>query len=324
MTASVHCAHCKGAFSPSPKQAKRVKYEHANVYCSTTCRLAMLSLKFSRPVPERGPCPTCGGRYLSRTEKMFCSLKCYIASPNFKEAHRKGLLASTSPEAIRKRVEKQKTGGDVPCLECGTLFYKKLNETRKYCSTPCYRAHFARRYDRWVANPESVALPQCYDEFLDQEELTCVVADCGWKGKHLTMHMNQAHGIPAKEFKRAAGFNLGTGVISKPLAQALQKRGLVGAALMDLKERSVAAALGHSVLRGDEGGYVRYRSLEAGEHQVKARAELLAMPGPMRVCIGCGTEFQQKHSTGRALYCTEKCRDKTYRQRSAQSKRAAA
>ena len=149
-------------------------------------------------------------------------------------------------------------------------------------------------------------------------DLTCVVDGCDWKGKHLTLHMNQAHGVNAGEFKRAAGFNLSTGVIAKPLAESLREREVVGiAAHMDDADRSAALALAQEALAAN---HIRYRSLEGREHAKKARAML--GPGPQRTCAGCGKAFQQSTPMGKALYCSRECRDNAYaEQRRANAKR---
>lgn len=206
----------------------------------------------------------------------------------------------------------QRRGQDVDCLECGQSFYQKpackTARAKKFCCRVCYRSYAAKRFDRYVANPESMALPQCYDEFLDRDELRCLIEGCDWHGLHLSIHMNQTHGIRADELKRAAGFNLGTGVVARPLAERLQARSLRGVGVLrDLD----AWMLGQAVLQ--QKGYIRYKSLEGREHQYKARA-LLSGPGPERQCKGCGKVFQQTSVFGRTLYCTFQCRDYHYAQ----------
>ena len=57
-----------------------------------------------------------------------------------------------------------------------------------------------KRYDRQIASPDKLQLPQGYDGCLDREQLNCLVDGCGWVGKHLSTHMNIAHGIKADEF----------------------------------------------------------------------------------------------------------------------------
>lgn len=317
---NLECGHCGAKFKGSDSQARKVKYEKRVVYCSGTCRIAASSKKAQEQAiregkkPRKGvltgPCKTCGKMFESRIDKMFCSMDCYMKSEQFREIQSRHWTPSANVRA--KISAKLKKGEDVPCLECGTEFYQKRpskgRSARRFCSKTCYRTYLAKRFDRWVANPEGMALPQCYDEFLDREELACVVEGCDWHGKHLTLHMNQAHGVKADEFKRAAGFNLSTGVIAKPLAEALREREVVGvAAGMDDVSRAAALALAQERVRQSP---IRYQSLEGLEHAKKARAML--GPGPQRTCSGCGKVFQQSTPMGKALYCSRECRDNTY------------
>ena len=53
------CGHCECKFVGSDSQARKVKYEACIVYCSSTCRHAMMRKKFSTPAPNRGPCKHC-------------------------------------------------------------------------------------------------------------------------------------------------------------------------------------------------------------------------------------------------------------------------
>ena len=94
---------------------------------------------------------------------------------------------------------------------------------RRFCSRPCFREWNAKRFDRWFATPESLALPQGYDEFLTKKSLPCLVHGCDWVGDNLSIHMNHAHGICADEFKRLAGFNKGTGVVSPSTSRKLSE-----------------------------------------------------------------------------------------------------
>lgn len=316
----LECGHCAAKFKGSDSQARKVKYEKRVVYCSSICLSAAISKKAREQAVREGkqlrkgvlagPCKTCGQMYESRIDKMFCSMDCYVKSEQFREMQSKYWAPS---DAVRAKISaKLKKGEDVPCLECGTEFYQKQpskgRPARKFCNTTCYRAHLAKRFDRWVANPEGMALPQCYDEFLDREELACVVDGCDWKGKHLTLHMNQAHGVRADEFKRASGFNLSTGVIARPLAEALRERVARGvAAGMDDDARAAALELAQEAVVTNP---IRYQSLEGREHAKKSRAIL--GPGPQRTCKGCGMVFQQSTPMGKALYCSSACRGNAY------------
>lgn len=302
----LECGHCKAMFVGTASQAKHVKYEKKVVYCSKICRDSSLRNKFSTPIPNRGPCKTCKKEFFSRTAKIYCCLECYVKSDQFKEMTRKNF--DLSEESRSRKAEKARKGKDIPCLECGVEFYAKPSgngrSASKFCGKPCYRAYWAKRYDRWIANPEGISLPQCYDEFLDKEELPCLIEGCDWKGIHLTIHMNQAHGVKAKEFKRAAGFNYSTGVIGKNLAEALRAREVVGVAKNPIKG---ALELSHIALAGSSE---HYRSKEGKEHAIKARTMLGS--GPKRSCLGCNTLFTQRTPMGRAMYCSIECREKSY------------
>jgi hypothetical protein len=219
-----------------------------------------------------------------------------------------------SDEQRKNIAEKLRTGQNVQCLECGEDFYRKKSDAarRKFCKKVCYRTYLAKRFDRWIANPEGLALPQCYDEFLDGEELRCVVEGCDWVGLHLSAHMNLAHGVRAQEFKRAAGFNLSTGVVARPVAEAMQTRRRVGVAASNGPQlNALAVALSRAAVQAPN--YVQYRSLEAAEHHHKARALGLQQPGPSRACRGCGEPFQQATHFGKTVYCSVACRARHYR-----------
>jgi hypothetical protein len=202
-----------------------------------------------------------------------------------------------------------RSGTVIECLECQAEIYKKKSQKRKYCSFVCYRAYMAKRFDRWVANPEKMALPQCYDEFLDREELPCLIEGCDWVGKHLTLHTNYTHGIKARDFKRAVGFNLGTGVIGKDLAEWFQKRDYQGVASWTDENYQKNLAM---LAANRPTPNVSYRSMEGKEHGRKAQALLSFSPGPKRDCLGCGRTFQQAKTAGKQKYCTAPCRDAHY------------
>lgn len=302
------CANCGAIFEGTFSQGKKFYYGASNVFCSPTCRSAKHQKVLSK---ERGPCPTCGETFRSKTSKIFCSLKCYTKSDRFKEVQSQATLKAATgktPAQLRAQ-EAQKTGKMIPCLECGVDVYRKPSDKGKYCSKTCYRAYLAKRFDRWVANPKAINLVQCYDEFLNGNELECPVDGCGWVGHALSNHMNFAHGVTADEFKRASGFNLSTGVVSKPMRESLEARDRTGIAVLPPKNPKT----NRKGLRG-------YVSREALEHKAKSRAMASSDTGPTRKCRGCGQEFQQSTIFGKAKYCSIECRTESY----AKEKRAKA
>lgn len=167
-------------------------------------------------------CPHCGVLFRSRQKKKYCSQRCYVTSPELKE-----MLTRESRKAWAERLGRP-VGvlEEWICLECGEkrLLRQAKLKRRRFCNQVCYRAYMAARFDRFIANPETIALPQCYDEFLDRDELPCLVNGCTWVGKHLGSHVNFAHGITAEQFKEMAGFNRGTGLVSKDLAKTMSDR----------------------------------------------------------------------------------------------------
>lgn len=164
-------------------------------------------------------------------------------------------------------------------------------------------------FDRWVANPEGMALPQCYDEFLDREELACVVEGCDWKGKSLTLHMNQAHGVRADEFKRAAGFNLSTGVIAKPLAESLrEEEKSSGSRLIWMTPTApLRLHLHKKRLRRTISATDRWRG---GSTPKKSTGNAWAWAATNLRWLR--KAFQQSTPMGKALYCSRECRDNAY------------
>lgn len=321
------CGHCKAVFMGTYKQHWNQQRGLTTPYCSSACRLASSSAKAQAQALREGktlrkgvlagPCKKCGVMFESRIEKLYCSMDCYTTSEQFREMQSKHWKPS---ESVRASIaEALRTGGTAPCIECGSDFYRKRSDAqkgRKFCTKVCYRSWMAKRFDRWVANPEGMALPQCYDEFLDRERLTCVVHGCNWEGQHLTMHINQAHGLPSADFKRAAGFNLSTGVIARPLAEVFQSRELRGVAVDSVHDELEIAR------SAQQGSYTRYVSRESCEHKKKAMALTMLGFGPTRICKGCASEFVQSSPMGRALYCCRECRNNTYaRQRNATAKK---
>ena len=285
------CGHCKAIFTGTTSQANHLKYEQIAAYCSPICRRAAFRKKICTEIPQRGPCKHCGEMFKSRTSKQYCGMDCYTSSRAFK-AHTKRIQKLS-------HVPRDKYGEYIGCLECGEEIYRKPSGRNKYCSKACYRLYMAKRFDRWIANPQEMSLPQCYDEFMIQDELPCLIEGCDWVGQHLSAHVNLAHGIIADDFKRAAGFNLSTGLVGLSTHKKMVERNVQVDQLMPFWGVEVTNKKIHS-----------YYSEEAREHHKKARA--LLGHGPQRECLGCGKIFQQGTVFGRALYCTFECRDDTY------------
>lgn len=295
----LRCGHCGTEFLGTTRQIKRVKYEDLPSYCSPACRQTAVSTKLRTPKPIYGPCPTCGEKFESRVPKVFCSQRCYSQSPQFKAMVKANFLKAVATTA--RSLEGYRVLHTHPCMECDTPFYSPPAKRKRFCNTRCYRSYFAKRFDRWVASPQRIALPQNFDEFLTQEELPCLVDGCDWIGHGLSGHMNQAHGVPAEDFKRAAGFNLGSGIISAPLQKTLSARANVGVAL-------------HSVPRPFNPAKRGYVSLEWREHATKSRM-LADGTGPGRVCQQCRVAFTQSSPFGRAKYCGKKCQSSAMKER---------
>jgi hypothetical protein len=254
-----------------------------------------------------GPCPTCGMMFQSRMPKKYCCLSCYTSSPELVARLRENSKKANAAAQVKLGLE-PKTGEDVPCLECGTLVHRKPSEigVAKYCSRSCYRKYMAKRFDRHIANPERIALPQNYDEFLTGGLLRCLVDGCEWRGHQLSMHMNIAHGVAKTEFKMMAGFNLKTGVISQPLRDAYSEREKVGIAILDNFQGKRMSVNPREVNK--------YRSREAAEHHIKGRMVAIATkPVQIIACSECGKETMQLTPFGKKLFCSAECRSAAYK-----------
>jgi hypothetical protein len=239
-----------------------------------------------------GPCPTCGKMFESRySKKIFCSIKCYGKSDQLKKM-------------LAKNNKKKKAGIKNPdkiCLNCGKSFYTKPSANSKYCCHLCYRTYMSKRFDRKIATPDDFINMQNYDEYLIQNELPCLIKGCNWKGRHLSLHMNLAHGIRAEEFKEIAGFNRETGVIGKSLHEELCDRDHI-----------------HLPKEYFNKNYVRKKNFkrkdirkEGKEHYEKARLLLENTKSiDEHICLKCGKVFLKKSVLGIKKYCSIECRTK--------------
>lgn len=315
--ATLGCSHCGANFRASRSQALKAHYQQSRVFCSSACRVAKQQERGLDSRFLRGPCIGCGAMFHSNTKKKFCTMDCYSSSPQFK-AHGEAIRAkSRTPESVAKRAAAITKHQPQPCGFCGVEFKTKSAHAggrSKYCSMACYRGYMNGRFDRWVASPQGLALPQCYDEFLDSEELPCLIEGCGWVGRHLTSHVNLAHGIQAAEFKRAAGFNLSSGIIGRELASTLSN-----SARSRSKYPDMLAVRDARRSEDQPNAVSRYHSLEGREHSLKARALICEEVGPERKCLECNESFTQSTPMGRAMYCSRSCRKEYYRKQRVRS-----
>lgn len=210
-------------------------------------------------------CPTCGQSFKTRNpDKTFCTIRCYLKSEKFAAIKENNRLAINS--RIRDRIGREPGPVNAACLCCGEVFVTRCISgvnVKKFCGDVCRRRYYTERFDRFVANPETIALPQCYDEFLTKESLPCLVDGCDWEGVKLAMHVNLIHGISAREFKKMAGFNLSTGVVTPELHESMSRR----AQNENFRDFRLA-----DPPRADPETIDPYISLEGREHRVKAMA----------------------------------------------------
>ena len=263
--------------------------------------------------PIRGRCLECDVLFRSYDKKKkFCSMACYAKSPLMKETIR----LSNEKAAARARIKAGLKPGERPskrCLECDEKFYVRPSQykSKKYCSQVCYRAYMAKRFDRWIADPQGIALPQCYDEFLIKGELPCLIDGCDWIGENLGNHVNFTHGITASEFKRMVGFNEKTGLITPRLFKMFSER-----AKKTIAKHGVSAAFLEN--NGSSVGPHK-RSLEAKEHSGKALALRVAeydeSTARTSLCRQCQKEFRHNPLSAVRLYCNDACRTAYYRGR---------
>ena len=246
-----------------------------------------------------GPCPTCGNYFESVRKKTYCNLVCW----NHSEENSKKLeilrMKKLAPRVL------------INCLECGKdlpLPPAKAKK-RKFCGSECYRLFFAKRFDRWIASPQKIALPQSYDEFLTMEELPCLVEGCDWKGHNLTLHVNRCHGIPSSKFKFQVGFNQTTPVISGTLLHTMQTMDHEKA-LLSLKTWKETTQL-----QDPPRTWNLPLALEGREHHTKGR--ILAINSNkirIQICKKCGETFELLPYDSKK-YCSAKCKKQIIEER---------
>lgn len=246
------------------------------------------------PLNTYGPCPTCDEVFQSRAPKTYCTMHCYVTSSEFQERIRRqaktALVAKLGYEPVREQRA---------CRQCDSRFEVTTRSQKRYCSKSCHRQWHAARFDRAIANPEQIALPQAFDEFLTQAELPCLFEGCTWSGQGLSQHANNAHGIKAADFKRLVGFSPTTGVIGPSLRAALEAR-------QHIHEPKPWFPIQNGGGRGNQTP----RSLEGKEKLAKSRAER----GSVHVCIVCTSEFvsfaSTKTGSREPRFCSTRCKQR--------------
>lgn len=279
------CYHCEKLYQP---------LSYKNRFCSSACATAHGN---GVKKLDCGPCPTCLQMFKSRDKsRIYCSQRCYVGSETFRN-----LLAEN-----RKKID-PRTGTPRVCHGCQKEYPRK--KVSKYCSNVCRRKYYAERFDRWVANPEQVALPQNYDEFLSRDVLSCPIDGCEWEGLNLGYHVNLTHGITAREFKKLCGFNLTTGLVGESLSEWMSAKAT------RMVEEGVFFPNGeqnpHRFKTGESPGTREYVSLESKEHGLKARAEIAPLKDVFLQCRQCGVDVQQP-TFGQRFYCSTSCRSLYY------------
>ena len=277
------CDWCKSDYAPKNYRSR---------FCSLPCANASNNsvLRY-----DSGSCKQCGIAFRSRTPgKMYCSLKCYTDSPQWRDMARRNLTAM-NPAVGTPRI----------CHGCAAEYPR--TRRAKFCTNACRRKYYAERFDRWIANPEGVALPQNYDEFMNRDDLACPVAGCEWIGKALGSHVNMIHGITADAFKALCGFNKTTGLVGMATSEIFSDR---NKARIESGELQVYQP-GHEPIGTRQ--YARGApSLESREHQNKTRADMLPFKDEWRPCRQCVVVDVRQPMTGIQLYCSTRCRSKYY------------
>lgn len=280
-----------------------------------------------------GKCKMCGETFKSSKErKYFCRQECYTKSKQCALELRKRRAKELG---IKLPKYPRQAFAEMKCAQCHRIFFVKPSRIGKElcCRKMCRRKYFAARFDRWVASPETLALPQNYDEFLTQDIMGCLVESCQWGGHNLSLHMNLKHGVPPDEFKKIAGFNFSSGIVSAPLHEKLSelaiRRGLdprkswerKHAHRPDTKSVSARHHSGRDTTASDDSEVrpadapktpnrvawsrrTKHESLECAEHKRKSRTirafERLRAVKPCAVC-------KKKDAVGRSTCCSPKC-----------------
>lgn len=322
-THSFKCSTCGASFESRDRNQLGSVRRGRNVYCGDKCRSEM-DIELQRHRPGRhicGPCPTCRNTFQSKTKgKRFCSLECYTKSEE--------LLSRLAKNNAAKAKEWK-------CHYCDEDAPRK----RKFCNDFCRRRFFAERFDRFIANPEVIALPQNFDEFLSRDELPCLIEGCDWVGVGLSHHVNFCHGIEPDSFREMVGFNRTTalmgvaarqtrsevmheliekGVITPcafPVEQCSRERG--SARLEGVEHWKKAMAIGGGMQRMSAAAAEWARSPE-GRQVLSETAKRTAeqMPKITLSCQECNGQYETpQNQKNRSRFCGLKCRNANARKR---------
>lgn len=296
-TVHVHeytCAECGSVFQSDGRGSLAANNAGRAVYCSKQCRNKRNN---AQPGKHSGTCPICSKEFRSRRKaKVYCSLQCFMKGP----------------EAIARLQAQIQNGKERrgKCIQCEKQLRKGQG---RFCGKVCYRLYLSERFDRFIASPETIALPQNFDEFLSQEELPCIINGCEWKGLRLGHHCNMVHGIPVEELRRLAGFNRNTGLVAMAESRLISERaaemyaeGKIGQAFI---EHRAAIASGDV----DPSPQNPSNSLEATEHRRKAAAiQLLTVVE--KTCKHCGKQFECAKISHNRKFCSVECRKASSKQ----------
>lgn len=316
------CAVCETAFESRDRNQLARSRKGMNVFCGEGCRdINEARMQRIRPgIHKCGPCPTCGIEFNSKTKgKRFCSIECYTSSEE--------MLSRLAEHNANK-------AKDWKCHHCGNDAPRK----RKFCNDFCRRRFFSERFDRFIANPETIALPQNFDEFLNRDELPCLIEGCDWVGSGLSYHINFHHGIDPDKFREMVGFNATTALMGvaarekrSEIMRGLIEKGIIIPGSYPLKDcqrggkplrlegrehwkKSMAMGgmdklikAGIASSQSEEG---RRRSSEIAKRTAEQ------MPKVTLVCHECGKEYETpKNQEKRSKFCGLKCRNASSRKR---------
>lgn len=300
------CGWCTSEFPLRAKSQLGAISAGRLVYCSDKCKNAHDNA--NAKLHEIGPCLTCNKMFWSKTrKKKYCSLKCCLSDPKTLER-----LKKMNDDRLVARGFAPTGESVLSCLKCGAAIPRK-KKCRKFCGKQCHRAYYAERFDRWIASPEGLALPQNYDEFLLSEKLPCLVIGCDWEGESLAYHSNVVHGITADQLRELAGFNKTTGLVTSRLSKSLSERAL------GYIEKGILQPGDIDHCRQSTPKVIPLR-LEAKEHQHKALAvRRVQVSDKVLPCLHCRTLVIQP-VCGAQLYCDKKCRQAYYRTKARERK----